>query len=174
VPEHSSDQERVAFALKTEHDGSGFYDQAKDRTSHKLARAAFELLSREELRHVALIEALGKRLGGEDASIDAESPDLKSLQFSIKTIYEGATDEPATHDLEPAEAYKKAIELEHRISALYSRYASECDSDEAKRLFKVLYREEQDHLTLLEDMFEYLTNPEGWFIDRDMTMLDGG
>jgi rubrerythrin len=174
VQEHSTDQERVAFALKTERDGSGFYDQAKERTSHKLARAAFELLSREELRHVDLIEALAKRLGGEDASIDAKSPDLKSLEFSIKTIYEGAADEPATHDLEPGEAYKRAIELEERISSLYARYAAECESDEAKRLFEVLYREEQDHLTLLQDMFEYLTNPEEWLIDRDMTMLDGG
>ncbi len=42
-----TDQERVDLALKTESDGSDFYAQAKTQTNHKLARAAFELLSRE-------------------------------------------------------------------------------------------------------------------------------
>ena len=174
MPEHASDQERVLFALRTEQDGSGFYDSAKERTSHKMARAAFELLAKEEVRHVALIEALGRRLAGEEASLDPGSTTRESLESSLKTIYEGAADDVREGDLDPAEAYEKAIELEKKVSSLYHGYSSECDSDEAKRLFGVLYREEQDHLNLLEDMLAYLTRPDEWFIDRDGTMLDGG
>jgi rubrerythrin len=174
MPDQATDTQRVEYALKTERDGNSFYEQAMERTAHKLARAAFDILAKEEIRHVALIEALGKQIDGGGGPIDPESPTLKNLQFSIKTIYEGAIDEGQKGDLDPADAYRQAIELEKKISALYYRYGSESESDAAKRLFSALFREEQDHLTLLEDMLAYLTKPDEWFIDRDMVMLDGG
>ncbi|MBD3348112.1 MAG: hypothetical protein GF400_02815 [Candidatus Eisenbacteria bacterium] len=174
MPEQKTDRERVEFALKTENDGSEFYAQAREKTDHKLARAAFEVLSNEEKRHVALIRGLGKHLEGGGDAAEPDSPTRADLESSIKTIYSEATEKSGEGTMDPEEAYKRAIELEKRISALYHDYASECDSDEAKRLFDVLYREEQHHLSLLEDMLEYLTKPDQWFIDRDGVMLDGG
>jgi rubrerythrin len=174
MPKFASDLERVEFALKTEHDGHDFYVMAAKKTSHKLARAAFELLGREELRHVALIESLGKQLGGEGGSVEAKEVTLKALETDLKTIYGSATDEPLDGEMDPVEAYKKAIELENRITDTYAAYAKECDDDGAKRLFSVLQREEEHHLSLLKDMHGYLTKPEEWFIDRDGIMLDGG
>jgi len=174
MPEQKTDKERVEFALKTESDGSDFYAQAKDQTDHKLARAAFEVLSNEEKRHVALIRGLGKHLEDGAELAAPESPTEADLKSTIKTIYGEAIEASGDGKMDPAEAYKKAIELEKRISALYFDYSSACDSDEAKRLFDVLYKEEQRHLSLLEDMLAYLTKPDEWFIDRDGVMLDGG
>jgi len=168
-----TDRERVEFALKTENDGNGFYEHAAKHTSHKLARAAFEMLGKEEIRHVQLIESLGQALEA-GTEVEVASPDKKTLEKSIQTIYGAATAEPVEGEMEPAEAYAKAIELEQRISKLYFDYAKDCESDAAKHLFNVLYREEQDHLSLLEDMLGYLTDPNQWFVDRDMVMLDGG
>ncbi|MBM3308399.1 MAG: ferritin family protein [Candidatus Eisenbacteria bacterium] len=169
-----TDRERVGLALKTEKDGGAFYAQASARTSHKLARAAFEVLAKEEERHVGLIEALGQSLIGKGGPVAVDSPTKGALAKGIKTIYECAMAEKPSGDLDAAKSYEKAIELEKRVSALYFEYARECESDEARRLFNVLYREEQDHLTLLEDMLMYLTKPDQWFIDKDYVMLDGG
>jgi rubrerythrin len=168
-----TDRERVDLALKTENDGNGFYEHAAKHTSHKLARAAFQMLAKEETRHVQLIESLSEALKS-GAEVKVHSPGMKSLEKGILTIYGAATAEPVAGEMEPSEAYAKAIELEKRISALYFDYVKECDSDTAKHLFDVLYREEQDHLSLLEDMLGYLTDPNQWFVDRDMVMLDGG
>jgi rubrerythrin len=171
----TTDRDRVDFALQTERDGHEFYQMAAKKTSHKLARAAFELLGREELRHVALIEALDKGLGGEAQAPEPDEVDRKNLESSLKSIYEHAgqaTPEDAT--FEAAEAYTKAIELEKRITSLYTQYMKESDDVAARRLFAVLQKEEQHHLSLLEDMHAYLTKPEEWFIDRDGVLLDGG
>lgn len=169
-----TDRERVAFALRTENDGRAFYAQATTHTSHKLARAAFEVLAKEEDRHVGLIEALGAKLIGKGGDVEVDSPTKGALAKGIKSIYGRAMDEGSAGDLDAAASYEKAIDLEKRISALYFEYARECESDEARRLFDVLYREEQDHLTLLEDMLMYLTKPDQWFIDKDYVLLDGG
>jgi rubrerythrin len=174
MPERLTDSERVEFALQTERDGSRFYKDATERVQHKLARAAFQLLSKEELRHVALIEALAKRLKGKGGPVSADSPNLRKLELGVKTIYETAGEKKGKGDLDPAKAYEEAVALEQKISALYSGYIKDSESPEARHLFTVLYREEQDHLNLLEDMLAYLTKPDQWFIDRDMTLLDGG
>jgi len=174
MPQNATDIDRVAFALATERDGSAFYKDATERTQHKLAGAAFELLSKEELRHVALIEALGRRLKGKGGPVSADSPNLRKLELGVKTIYEKAGEKKAKGSLDPVAAYEEAVSLEQKISALYAGYIKESESPEARHLFTVLYREEQDHLNLLEDMLAYLTKPDQWFIDRDMTLLDGG
>ena len=174
MPEHASDTERVEFALKTEQDGHEFYQMASERTAHKLARAAFMLLGKEELRHVELIEGLGKQLGGELEVPTIETVTRKALESDLKTIYESAQEDPIEDRMDPATAYEKAIELEKKITSLYAGYARECDDDGAKRLFVVLQQEEEHHLSLLEDMHAYLTKPEEWFIDRDGILLDGG
>lgn len=174
MPELANDRERVDFALRTESDGSSFYEDASGRTDNKLARAAFAMLAKEEVRHAELIRALGKRLEGSGGPVETESRTQKDMARSVHTIYGQATEAGADADLDAGEAYKNAIELEKRIASLYFGYIEECDSDEAKHLFKVLHKEEQDHLALLEDMFNYITRPDEWFVDRDMVLLDGG
>jgi len=174
MPEFASDMERVEFALKTEHDGHDFYQMAAKKTSHKLARAAFKLLGKEELRHAALIEGLGKQLGGEGDAVETKEVTLQALATDLKTIYGSASEETIEGEMDPAEAYEKAIALEHRITDTYAAYAKECEDESARRLFAVLHKEEEHHLSLLEDMHAYLTKPEEWFIDRDGIMLDGG
>ncbi len=174
MPEHSTDRERVEFALKTEQDGHEFYQMASKKLVHKLARAAFELLGKEELRHVELIEGLGRQLGGEGEAPTIETITRKDLESGLKSIYENAQENPVENEMDPAVAYEKAIELEKQTTSLYAGYARECDDDAAKRLFTVLLQEEEHHLNLLEDMHAYLTNPDEWFIDRDGIMLDGG
>ena len=174
MPEHKTDRERIEFALKTAHDGHEFYQMASKKLAHKLAKAAFELLGKEELRHVELIEGLGKQVGGEDEPPTLETVSRKTLESGLKTIYESAQVGSVEDEMDPSAAYVKAIELEKQTTSLYAGYAKECDDDGAKRLFGVLLKEEEHHLSLLEDMHTYLTKPEEWFIDRDGISLDGG
>jgi len=174
MPEHNTDRERVEFALKTEQDGHRFYQSASKKMAHKLAKAAFELLGKEELRHVALIEGLGEQLGREGEAPTIEMVTRKTLESDLKTIYESAKEGSIEDEMDPATAYERAIELEKQTTSLYAGYARECDDDGAKRLFGVLLKEEEHHLSLLEDMHAYLTKPEEWFIDRDGIILDGG
>jgi rubrerythrin len=106
---------------------------------------------------------------------EPEEVDRKSLESDLRSIYEHAGQETAADTtFEAVEAYEKAIELEKRITSLYTEYMMESDDVAARRLFAVLQREEQHHLSLLTDMHAYLTRPEEWFIDRDGVLLDGG
>ena len=122
----------------------------------------------------SLIEALDKKLSGEGDAPEVEAIGLGDLESGVKSIYESATEEDIEDEMDPVEAYEKAIELEKKITSLYAQYSNEADDDAAKRLFAVLQKEEEHHLSLLEDMHAYLTKPEEWFISRDGIMLDGG
>jgi rubrerythrin len=174
MPEFASDMERIEYALKNEHDGHTFYQLAARKASQKLARAAFDLLSREELKHIALIEGLSKELGGGGEAVDPQEMTLKALEKDLVTIYNSASEDPTEDSMDPAAAYEKAIGLERDVTRTYAAFSRECEDEGARRLFTVLQKEEEHHLNLLEDMHAYLTKPEEWFIDRDGIMLDGG
>ncbi len=168
-----TDRDRVAHALQTERDGNDFYDRVSAHAAHKLTRAAFVMLSKEESRHIDTIESLAKFLDGDaDAPEIDSSPTLESLEKTIHTIYSIASAEDLDGDMDPAEAYTTAIDLEERSTALYKQCALECDTAEGRHLFDVLSREELDHLKLLEDMQGYLTDPEQWFVDRKMILRE--
>ncbi len=173
MAEMRTDKDRVAHALQTERDGNDFYVRASTHAAHKLTRAAFTMLAKEENRHIDTIESLATFLDGGDVTpeIDA-SPSLASLEKAIHTIYSTASAGSLDGDMDPAEAYATAIDLEKRATALYKQCALECSTAEGRHLFDVLSREETDHLKLLEDMQGYLTDPERWFVDRKMILRE--
>ncbi len=172
--EPTSDRGRVEYALQTERDGISFYEHASRHIAHKLARAAFVMLAREEERHVDTIKSLARFLDGEGEPADFDAADPGSLKKTIHTIYSATSADDLDGDMDAAEAYAKAIEIETRVIDLYGQCAKECETAEARHLFDVLYREEADHLKLLEDMRGYLIDPEQWFVDRKMILREDG
>ncbi|MCK4513055.1 ferritin family protein, partial [bacterium] len=139
----------------------------------KLTRAAFAMLSKEESRHIDTIETLAKFLDGNTAAPEIDSsPTPGSLEKTIHTIYSTASPDDLDGNMDPAEAYATAIDLEERATALYKQCALECDTAEGRHLFDVLSREEMDHLKLLKDMQGYLADPEQWFVDRKMILRE--
>lgn len=174
MPEPTSDRGRVEYALQTERDGINFYEHASRHIAHKLARAAFTMLAREEERHVDTIKSLARFLDGKGEPIDLDPTDPGSLNKTIHTIYSAASAEDLDDSMNAAEAYAEAIEIETRVIDFYGQCAKECDTDEARHLFDVLRREEAEHLKLLEDMQGYLINPEQWFVDRKMILREDG
>jgi len=132
MPEHNTDMEKVKFALKTEQDGHEFYQLTCMKMSNKLAKAAFRLLGKEELRHAALIEGLSKQLGGEGEAPTVEMVTRNALESGLKSIYESAKEEAIEGEMDSVEAYEKAIELEKKITGLYAQYSRDCDEDAVK------------------------------------------
>ncbi len=124
MPKKATDMEKVELALKTEQDGHEFYQMAAKKTSHKLARAAFELLGREELRHVALIEGLGRQLGGKGAAPTIKMVTRKALESDLKTIY-GTAHEAVIEERDgPGRGLRegdRTREEDHRVSTPSTR-----------------------------------------------------
>jgi rubrerythrin len=57
----------------------------------------------------------------------------------------------------------------------YDFYKSQNTSyDTERELYEALAAEERGHYLVLRDYSEYLTDPAGWFIEKEHPSLDGG
>ena len=63
---------------------------------------------------------------------------------------------------EQAELYQMAIEMERKSVDLYTRLHTETQDSATEALFAFLIREENHHLEIMEDLYQYVNRPNNW------------
>jgi len=72
------------------------------------------------------------------------------------------------------EALKRAMDLEQRGQNLYNDLAEKAADPLEKRFYLTLATEERGHFLLILDSYDYLSDPAGWFAQKERSLLDGG
>lgn len=149
-------EELLALAWLLENGSRKFYAEMSSMLKDKKAVALFQELSKAEEKHQASLANLYKELSGR--AFDSEVP--KNL------VREGASDERMEGGMLLREALqwaeKKAVKeilelsisLESNAYDLYLKMERKVESENAKKVFKVLSAEEKQHLDQLASYFE--------------------
>jgi rubrerythrin len=155
----------LEMALQNELKGREILEGARENVQNPLAKATFEFLANEELKHIDLLQQFAASLTG------GELPDVEDLQAlttpdakqHIKSIFErfrvafeavAATDEPRL------EAYRVAEDMERQGHDYYNRAADQATDEKAKKLYQFLAEEEIRHFELIQDTHDYLQQPD--------------
>lgn len=166
----------LEFALRFEREGKEFFEKAAKITNNSLGREVFQTLAEEEDVHMNKImevyQNLEKKGKWEERITVVGNPDR------VKTVFAEAMEKidkdikAGTSDLE---ALKKVMELEQRGQNLYYNDLAEKAADPLeKRFYLTLATEERGHFLLILDSYDYLSNPSGWFAQKERSLLDGG
>jgi len=145
----------LKFAIQMEKDGEAYYlDQAKKNEGNSL-RQIFDMLAREEHKHATILESVSKGLPYELANDAGESrqnlfAQAKDFASEIKALPE------------QAELYQAAVDMEQKSVDLYTGMQAETSDPVMQKLFLFLIKEEQDHLTVMEDLYSYVNRPNNW------------
>lgn len=155
----------LEMALQNELKGREILEGARENVQNPLAKATFEFLANEELKHIDLIQQFAAALtGGDVPDVD----DLSALTTSdakqhIKSIFErfrvafeaaAATDEPRM------EAYSVAEDMERQGHDFYQRAAEQATDEKSKKMYQFLADEEIKHFELIQDTHDYLQQPD--------------
>jgi rubrerythrin len=165
VQSFNDPKEVLEMALQNELKGREILIGAKDNVQNPLAKATFDFLASEELKHIDIINQFAASLdGAETPDVDALSaltaPDAKE---HIKSIFErfrvafeavGATDQPRL------ETYRVAEDMERQGHDFYSRAAEQATDEKAKKLYQFLAEEEIRHFELIQDTHDFLQQPD--------------
>ena len=95
----------------------------------------------------------------------------------VKTVFAEAIekiDQEIKANTSDLEALKKAMKLEERGEKLYNGLSEKATNSFEKRFFLTLATEERGHFLLILDSFDYLSDPAGWFAQKERSGLDGG
>jgi rubrerythrin len=143
------------MAIQTEIDGRNFYQEFAARTGDANARAMFERLAQDEVRHLELLRNTQAMLEESGQWAEYQSLDLEPIEgapiFSRERVEENIVD--YTSDLS---ALRVAYLIEKDAVDFYSRAARQADEANARRMFDDLAEMERGHLRLLQGEYEFL------------------
>jgi len=167
--------EMLQAALELEERGRAFYDRARQSCRNPECREIFTALMKEEILHQSRIRKIYDDLTRDRCwSRDREEPG--EVRERLETLFrlwrpQGKKDiNPEATDLE---AVDTGLALEEASISFYeaSRQRAE-DPLEAAFLDRMI-QEERGHLKALKDIRYYLTDPQGWFMEKEKAGLDG-
>ncbi len=161
------ESEALRAAIEFEQRGHDYYRDIADRAENPLTKAVFSGLADEELIHMERIRDLYGRTG---AGAAPSMPD-RALEDAVRRVFEGSSwTDRETWKMDNAAAYNYATELEREGHALYSRLAEETPSEAEREFFRQLRQEEMNHLTALQNVFNYLEHTPDWFASDESSV----
>ncbi|GBE00733.1 putative trifunctional 2-polyprenylphenol hydroxylase/glutamate synthase subunit beta/ferritin domain-containing protein [bacterium BMS3Bbin06] len=158
----------VEMARRMETDAIRFYKGASRKTSHPFGKKMFEGFTRDETRHLGMLDDIIKGL---DIDLNVESTG------NIRTVFSELRDQmmqriEATTD--EKEAIKVALEMEKKGYNYYLKAADEAPEGQEKRLFEILSGEEEMHYQLLSNTYAFLEDTGNWFMWKELSIVEGG
>jgi len=72
------------------------------------------------------------------------------------------------------DAVKVAMKMENKTLDFYTKQAAKATGDTEKSFYKAIAAEEREHHMVLENYYEFLKDPAGYFVKTEHPSLDGG
>lgn len=145
----------LQMAIQTEIDGRNFYTQFAQQTRDEEARAMFERLAQDEVKHLEILQAARETLETKGEWTQYPGMDPVAVPgapiFSRERVEQNILD--YTSDLS---ALRMAYLIEKDAVDFYQRALEETADPRGKQMFQDLMKMEQGHLDLLQGEYEFL------------------
>ena len=170
--------EALALALRTEEEGYRLYKAGADQSNNEFVRKIFQQLFKDELMHMDLIKRFYGVLNqaGGWSQLSDEEKNYKGLSGEIRTIFSEALENMKAGQKQVSEkdleVYQKAIEFEKNGVRMYSKLYLENSDEKAKKFYAFLRDMEQEHADVLDNTYQYLQNPDNWYLQQEGWTLD--
>jgi rubrerythrin len=173
------EQDRTIKALekgiKMEIDGKEFYLKASASTGSELGKKLLQSLAAEEDIHrkefEQIYENMRKKQGWPRTELHTDGGAALRTVFAdaINSLKPGVKAIP-----EELDAVKTAMAMENETYDFYKEQAKTAAYDIEKSFYEALAGQESEHHRLLLDYYEFLKDPEAWFVQKEHHSLDGG
>jgi len=138
--------EIIGYAIEKEKEAAEFYEDCSKQESFSGSKATLLDMAKEERKHQAMLENLGKEHGVPDDYKFKWIPDMKRSDYIVEMKYE-----PGMHY---TDILRLAMKREEKALKLYNELLSKSDNPEHQKVFKVLCQEEAKHKQFLETLYD--------------------
>jgi rubrerythrin len=143
----------LELARNIETEGKEYYTKLAKESPEPSLAGVFSFLAKEEQRHFDIFDALQKKRPAttQPGTVLAEAKKMfsgLSSHFALPELFYDYT-----------AAYMRALEMEQKSIALYDGMLGSASSDEDKKVFSFLIKEEQKHEHLIEHLIEFVNKP---------------
>lgn len=167
----------LQIALKLELDSVAFYQEAANKAQNQLGKNTFTSLIQEEKGHIELVKKAYTSISKANSWNEIESLLPKTIDPNKKTIFQikkQDIEQKLDSNSDDMNAIKTAINIESEGYKFYEKSAAETTDPIGKKMYEYLKGEENRHWDLLQNTYEYLSDPSLWFAKEEGHMYDGG
>ena len=156
----------LEFAMEKEKYSEQQYRRLAQRAGNKGFRNIFTMLANEELHHYQIIQKMKNDI--------PEQVRQTNLLSDAKEIFQKMKDaaEKFNFDTSEIELYRKAQQIEQQSRDYYLEKADQLDNDNQKQIFLSLAEEEKKHYFLLQNIIDFVAQPETWLENAEFTHLE--
>lgn len=167
--------EALQIATQMEIDGKQYYLKTAQESSNEIGKKLMESLAREEDTHRLKFEEIYNAIQSKKAwpTTDFQPDGGKRL----RTLFVKATEEISSNTRAPAtelDAIRTAMDMENKTYDFYKSQGKKATYDAEKEFYEALAVQEEEHHRVLLDYYEFLKDPEGYFVKTEHPSLDGG
>jgi len=165
----------LSQALKLEERGEKFYIEAIKKCNNEMGKEIFAMLRKDEVVHRQRIRSIYESLNA-GRGWSEEWEEFKIEHGEIGGIFaklakeHGKEIKPDASDLE---ALNIGVDLEQHSIKFYREHLGKSGDPLEKSFLERMISEEQTHFAALNDMRDYLTDPEAWFLKKERILPSG-
>jgi len=156
----------LATGMEKERAAHDFYVEAAGKTQDDLGKKMFERLAQEETQHEQLLKSWSEQ-GACPADASPEGLDPDFVKKGRQKVADAV--QADTRDLE---ALAFAQEMERQAIAFYEQSAAVAEDEASRDLLLRLKAEEDKHLALVTDLYEYMKDPNLWSVREGKAHFD--
>jgi rubrerythrin len=175
----SGEQQTTLAALKTsiqmEIDGKEFYLKSSEVSTNALGKQLLKRLSEEEDIHRQVFEKIYKNissnLGWPEKKVTFDSGRRLKTIFAraLETISANSSAIPSEMD-----AVQKGMAMENETYDYYVKRAGLAAYPGEKTFYDEVAAQEKEHHRVLQDYYDFLSDPAAWFRLKEHLSVDGG
>ncbi|MFA5308129.1 MAG: ferritin family protein [Dehalococcoidales bacterium] len=162
-------------ALKMEIDGKEFYLKASQASKNQLGKELLKKLAAEEDIHREIFKniynAIKSKKGWPDITFTGDGGKNLRTVFAAAAEKLGKNAAPMTQELD---AVRTGMDMENKTLDYYKEREKLAAYPAEKQLYSSLSAQEYEHHRVLQDYYEFLEDPEGYFVKTEHTSVDGG
>lgn len=155
----------LEFAIQAEKDGEKYYRDVAAKTENKALKQIINMLADDELKHIDYIKE----------AIKDSAPGIHDTQIldKAKNVFSemNAGIDTKSIDASYKDLYQKAIDIEKKSEKFYLDKAGELENKAQRDLFLKLAMEEKKHALLLENLLEFVAEPDNWLDNAEFSNL---
>ncbi|MHC4153629.1 MAG: ferritin-like domain-containing protein [Planctomycetota bacterium] len=154
------------FAMQKEKLSEDYYRQLAAQTDNTGLKRIFNMLADEEAHHFSVVDQMRSKvpdkLSGTDVLSEAKEVFARMREDTKKFDF----------DAGQVETYKKARDIEEESRKFYLQKADEVEDPSQKGIFRKLAEEEKKHYFLLDNIIEFVCQPETWLENAEFYHLE--
>jgi len=166
----------LSAALEMEEKGRTFYERAVSICKNDMGKEIFQMLMEDEDDHMVRIRSIHETLSGKQ-SWPEHWKELKATHDDLGLVFEKMVKKRGVEidvDTGALDALDTGIDFEAISVEFYEKQLTKATDPLEQEFIGKMVAEERGHHAALTDMKFYLSDPAGWFREKERGGLDGG